>query len=508
MARLTQMLRDAILQAAITGKLSCQNEGDSSVNDLLESIHVEKTTLINERKIPKEKKLPDISKEEANILSIPPHWKLVRVQDIASFITDYVANGSFKTLKEHTTTYESKNYAVFVRTVDLTNDFKGQCSYIDKESYDFLSKSKLHGGELILPNIGGSIGKVFLMPDLGMPMSLAPNSIMLKLLYPVMNKYFSCIVKAPYGQDMLLKTKGGTATPKFSKTELRYMIVPIPPIEEQQRIVDRVDELMAKIDEFEVIENELEALKADFPGEMKEALLQAAMEGKLTDQEANDYSVKELCEEMDFAREEGIKNKEVKKEKLDPIEDVLFDIPLNWSWTRLGAVANLKMGKTPPRAESKWWGADYKWVSISDMIQDGIIMDTKESISKAGFEEKFKSRLSPIGTLLMSFKLTIGKMSILGINAVHNEAIVSIFPYSRSDSVIRNYLFKVLPYLSKYGDTKGAIKGNTLNAKSLNNLLVPLPPIKEQERIVDRLDSLLPLCNSLEELNYEGRSIV
>ena len=166
------------------------------------------------------------------------------------------------------------------------------------------------------------------------------------------------------------------------------------------------------------------------------------------------------------------------------------------------------MGKTPPRAESKWWGADYKWVSISDMIQDGIIMDTKESISKAGFEEKFKSRLSPIGTLLMSFKLTIGKMSILGINAVHNEAIVSIFPYSRSDSVIRNYLFKVLPYLSKYGDTKGAIKGNTLNAKSLNNLLVPLPPIKEQERIVDRLDSLLPLCNSLEELNYEGRSIV
>src|SRR5699024_795799 len=130
---------------------------------------------------------------------------------------DYVANGSFATLKKNTKTFKTKNYALFVRTMDLTSNFKGECSYIDKSSYDFLRKSKLYGGELILPNIGGSIGKAFLMPDLNMPMSLAPNSIMIKFLHPIMNKFFSFIIQSPYGATFLRNTKGGTATPKFSK---------------------------------------------------------------------------------------------------------------------------------------------------------------------------------------------------------------------------------------------------------------------------------------------------
>ena len=167
------------------------------------------------------------------------------------------------------------------------------------------------------------------------------------------------------------------------------------------------------------------------------------------------------------------------------------------------------MGKTPPRGEKQYWKNDYNWVSIADMIDNGIVNNTKERISKKAFEEKFSSLISPKNTLIMSFKLTVGKVSILGKDALHNEAIISIFPYYEKDFIIRNYLFKFLPLLSNYGKTKDAIKGKTLNSTSLNNLLIPLPPINEQKRIVINLDKFNiyiqkydNIYNKLERFNF------
>ena len=99
----------------------------------------------------------------------------------------------------------------------------------------------------------------------------------------------------------------------------------------------------------------------------------------------------------------------------------------------------------------------------------------------------------------MSFKLTIGCVSILDIDALHNEAIISIFPIIDENTVMRDYMFKIMPYVSKTGDSKKAIKGNTLNSKSLRNLLLPLPPLEEQQRIVEKLDKILPLTDSIKE---------
>lgn len=135
------------------------------------------------------------------------------------------------------------------------------------------------------------------------------------------------------------------------------------------------------------------------------------------------------------------------------------------------------------------------------MKENGFINTTKEFISKKGFDEKFNKTISPKGTLIMSFKLTIGRVSILDMDALHNEAIISIFPYVDEHRILQKYLFKVLPYLVKYGDSKNAIKGSTLNSDSLCNLYIPLPSIEEQQRIVDKLDELLPLVDKLAELN-------
>ena len=242
-AKFPEEMKKSILQYAIQGKLVEQKPEEGTAEELCQQILKEKQNLISEGSIPKEKKLAEISDEEKEF-ELPIGWKYVRVQDVATYITDYVANGSFATLKKHTNSYKTKNYALFVRTMDLTANFSGELSYIDKESYDFLEKSKLFGGELILPNIGGSIGKAFIMPDLGMPMSLAPNSIMLKFVDPILNKYFGYLIQSPYGSKLLLDTKGGTATPKFSKTELRNMVFMLPPLKEVYRIVDAIEHLL------------------------------------------------------------------------------------------------------------------------------------------------------------------------------------------------------------------------------------------------------------------------
>lgn len=119
----------------------------------------------------------------------------------------------------------------------------------------------------------------------------------------------------------------------------------------------------------------------------------------------------------------------------------------------------------------------------------GRINNTKEKISDAA--SSLIGVCSPIETLLMSFKLTVGRTAILDIDAYHNEAIVSIYPYFDNGFTFRNYLFYVLPILANMGDSKDAIKGKTLNFKSLNSLLIPLPPVVEQQRIIDMIETVL-----------------
>lgn len=147
----------------------------------------------------------------------------------------------------------------------------------------------------------------------------------------------------------------------------------------------------------------------------------------------------------------------------------------------------MNMGKTPPRGEQAYWSSGiYPWVSISDMVDGGKILNTREKISEIAASHIFHSQPSPKGSLLMSFKLTIGKISILDVDAYHNEAIVTINPFLRQD-IVSLYLMTFLPMLSLQGDSKDAIKGMTLNSKSLYNILLPLPPLKEVSRIISKV---------------------
>ena len=135
------------------------------------------------------------------------------------------------------------------------------------------------------------------------------------------------------------------------------------------------------------------------------------------------------------------------------------------------------------------------------------ITTSKEKISENALREKFNNSLSPAGTLIMSFKLTVGRTSILGVDAVHNEAIISIFPYIDREHVTRNYLMNTLGLLVEYVDQTDAIKGSTLNSSKLHNMFVPIPPLSEQERIVAEIEKFEPLIAEYERLEKQATKL-
>ena len=178
-------------------------------------------------------------------------WEIKNIGSIAD-ITDYVANGSFATLRENVSYLNEEGYAILVRLADYTNGFdSSKFVYIDEHAYNFLAKSKLYGGEIIMSNVG-SIGKCFKCPDLNKPMSLAPNSIVIRTPN---NDFYHYVFQSLYFQSEVKRISSQTALPKFNKTSFKNINVPIPPREEQERIAEELDCLSG------VIERKREQLK-------------------------------------------------------------------------------------------------------------------------------------------------------------------------------------------------------------------------------------------------------
>ena len=264
--------------------------------------------------------------------------------------------------------------------------------------------------------------------------------------------------------------------------------------------------------------DELNELSCAFPDKLRKSVLQSAVEGKLVPQDPKDEPASILVERIAEARKALVKAGKIKRDKHESvifrgsdrltyetrngetvcIEDELpFKIPESWAWVRFGSIVKTWTGKTPPRCDAIWWGSDVPWVSIADMKDGATISSTREGVTNAAVDKTFGHHISPIGTLIMSFKLTIGKVSILGVPAVHNEAIISIFPYYDTANILRNYLFLVLPLIAPLGKAKDAIMGNTLNSSSLADLMVPLPPLAEQKRIVAQIETMLKVSAAL-----------
>lgn len=227
---------------------------------------------------------------------------------------------------------------------------------------------------------------------------------------------------------------------------------------------------------------------------LRDVILQLAVQGRLVKQNASEESAESLLKHMNIQKS--------KKASENPVP---FAIPASWRWVKLNEIAALQIGKTPSRKETAYWSeSKYPWVSIADLKHLSTITSTKEGITELAAQDCFNSRISPKGTLVMSFKLTIGKTSFLGMDAYHNEAIISIFP--KIDD-LKIFMFWALSGLDLTTEQSNAIKGNTLNREKLENLDFPLPPLAEQKRIVTKVDELMALCDKLEAEQKTQRTL-
>ena len=177
---------------------------------------------------------------------IPSNFSVMKVGNLPMFVTDYVANGSFASLKENVTLYQEPNYAYFVRNTDLKSDSFGV--YVDQHSYEFLSKSTLYGGEIIISNVG-DVGSVFLCPKLDRPMTLGNNIIMLRPDDDSLRYYLYIWFKYFQGRTLIQGITGGSAQPKFNKTDFKNTSILLPPAELLFRFHETVAPMFVKINE-------------------------------------------------------------------------------------------------------------------------------------------------------------------------------------------------------------------------------------------------------------------
>ena len=312
--------------------------------------------------------------------------------------------------------------------------------------------------------------------------------------------YIKNVLVSPAGKSDIENYMTGMAASQvnISQQNMRLFCIPLPPLAEQHRIVDRVNTLMKKIDALQTIEDELQSLKQAFPGNMRDAILQAAMQGKLTEQLESDGTAEELLEEIKNEKERLIKEGKIKKEKTLPEfseDEIPFDIPENWKWCRLGEIVLRDIGGgTPDKSEPKYWNGKIPWMSVKDFsnANNGVILDTIDHITCLGVENS-STNVIDVDAIILCTRMGLGKYAKLLKKTAINQDLRAIWISRYVDEEFFLRFYSSI-HIEGTGTTVKGIKRN-----ELLNWLVPLPPLAEQHRIVARLNELLPLCDTLEE---------
>ena len=514
-----KQLKNSILQWAIQGKLVPQDPNDEPASVLLDKIRQEKERLIKEKKIKRDKNASIIYRGEDNSyyekmlatgevkcideevpFEIPQGWEWCRLGEISTYAqTKRKINAS--------------NADTQLWGLDLEDIEKGGRLLNIKtvgERKAIGDKTIFNRGDILYSKLRPYLLKILVAPEGGI---CTPEIIPFTCYGNICKDYIVSFLKSPYVDDYINSATFGVKMPRVSTETMTSLLVPLPPLSEQFRIDTKAKELMPYIDEYGKAQDKLNKLNEELSYTIRKSILQEAIQGKLVPQIAEEGTAQELLEQIKAEKQKLVIEGKLKKSALndsvifrgddnkyyeqigenynDITDEILFDLPYNWCWCRFSNIVSMTIGKTPARGEQTYWiNGKYNWVSISDMVDGGTISTTKEKVSDLAVKEIFSTPISEKGSLLMSFKLSIGKTSILDIDAYHNEAIITIRPVIDKEYAMRNYLFKVLPLIANLGESKDAIKGKTLNSKSLANLLIPLPPLQEQQRIIEQVNIL------------------
>ena len=519
-----QQLKNSILQMAVQGKLVPQDPNDEPASVLLERIRAEKERLIKEKKIKREKNPSVIFKGADNTpyekigdevrsladevpFDIPDSWEWVRLGNIGDW-------GAGATPSRTNPEYYGGNIP-WLKTGDLTD------SYIDAipETITELALEKTSvrlnpAGSVLIAMYGATIGK------LGILSIAATTNQACCACFPLGgldNKYLFYFLMAQ--KPLFIKQGEGGAQPNISKEKIVSTLMPVPPLEEQRRIVVMLGQIFPIIDAYSKCKTELDLCNATFPERLKKSILQEAVQGKLVPQDPSDEPAEALLERIRTEKQRLIKEGKIKKDKHESVifrrdnshyekrgseelcidDDIPFDIPDNWIWTRLQNICSLigdidhNMPKSVPADEG------VLFLSAKDLLDDGTINFTQnvKFISRADFERLSRKALPQKHDIIYSrIGAALGKARLV---ETDREFLVSysccvVRPLLVYPQYIRYYLEspQILLHSIKARQSIGV---PDLGMGEIKKYLVALPPYNEQVRIVEQLEVLLGRCN-------------
>lgn len=474
-----------------------------------------------------------MSKSQRKFNEIPRGWEIAFIDDITLFITDFQANGSFAALKQNVRQYSEPNYAVLVRLKDLRKGLKDldNFRYTDEQGYNFLYKSELKQGDILVSNVG-SIGVTYQMPKIDLPATLAPNMFKVVLSENISDLYFIHYSQGiSFFNDLKEVAGSSTSQPKINKTQYRKIPIPIPPLNEQHRIVAKIEELLSGLENgISYLKSARRKLKI-----YRQVILKYAFEGKLTSKGRESNSLDQtspLIRLIDEARlkhqtkildewNRAVKNWEIQgkvskkpvkprfNNKYNPItpEELsgLVELPQGWRWIKLARMSEIVGGVTKGRNLKGQNLVSVPYLRVAN-VQDGYLDLSSIKMIDVPSTDVQKYQLIK-GDILYTEG---GDKDKLGRGTIWNDEIENCI---HQNHIFRSRLYhekispKYIAYFSQTQEAKNYFFKNakqttnlaSINLKVLSNLPIPLPPIDEQIQIIQELESLLSVYDKLVE---------
>lgn len=485
-----QELRSSILQLAIQGKLVEQRPEEGTGDELYRQIQAEKQRLIKEGTIKKEKPLPEITEDELPF-EPPESWRWVRLGELLTVISgvsykkDDVCKAGIRILRGG----NIQAMRVLIDDEDVFLPFE----YNDTEK-------QVQIGDIVIVASTGSKAVIGKAGYIDIYLQNTQIGAFLRICRPVYlptAAYLRYLFDSEYYRKHIRDLSTGTNINNVKETYITEFIIPLPPLQEQKRIVAKITELLRYLDRYEQAWHKLEDFNKRFPADMQKALLQMAIQGRLVDQRPEEGTGEELYCQIQAEKQRLIKAGTIKKEKPLPEiaeDEIPFELPESWIWCKLCSLGITQTGNTPPKAHSEYIGNDIPFITPGDILDNEISYEN-QALSLFG---KSVARVCKAGSILqVCIGGSIGKAAITERDVAFNQQINALTPLRCSS----NYIFAVMQsqyFITAMKKKAGGTATPIINRGLWDGLLIPLPPLAEQKRIVAKLEELLPLCKRLQ----------
>ena len=491
-----QQLKASILQLAILGKLVPQNSEDEPASVLLKKIKTEKDALVKAGKLKKDKhesviirsedgrylekkdgKITDITDEIP--FEIPESWEWVRLKTVTSVLEDGIHG---------TPIFDPNGEVFFINGNNLCNGeiiIKNDTKRVSKE--ESLKHLRPLQEQTILVSINGTLGNVAFYQN--EPVILGKSACYFNLLGNIYKDYIKMLLQTSFFLKYATNKATGSTINNVSLAAMRDFLFPLPPLNEQARIVAKIEELLPHIEEYGKAETELSKLKAELPEQLKKSILQWAIQGRLVPQDPTDEPASELLKRIKAEKNALIKSGKLKKEKpLPPIseDEIPFDIPDSWEWVRLGSIITLISGQDFPPSGYNDRQDGIPYITGASNMDNGKLIVNRWTPSP--------SSIALQGDLLITCKgAGVGKMALMDIPKAHvARQIMAIRPVDGVNaSFVKAFIQSNLPTVRR--QMNGLIPG--ISREVMLQLLFPLPPFAEQKRITKKLETILSIIH-------------